>query len=77
MDSKSTLSSPVTRREFHARLALLSAAGIGVVRAAEPARAGAADPELQAGGRIVRRDAESLRALPLEGVPPAFTPTSR
>ena len=76
MPSDPTLPPRVTRREFHTRLALLSAVDLGASSAAEPPPP-ASDPELQTGVRIVRRDAESLRTLPLDGVPPAFTPTSR
>jgi hypothetical protein len=69
--------SQVTRREFHTQLALWSTAGIMASRAAQPDPGAGEDPDLQAGVRIVRRDAESLRVLPLDGLPPAFTPQAR
>jgi len=73
-------SSPaLTRRNFNLMLAGLTAAGSLRLAAqnsppAATAPSGPADAAWQRALRAARADADSLLALPLDGVPPAFTP---
>jgi len=69
----------LTRRNFNLMLAGLTAAGPLRLTAqiSPPAATGSpdsTDAAWQRTLRVARADADSLLALPLDGVPPAFTP---